>query len=68
VQFTEFCPGYASAEFARSIGEAGDPPFILVTGITGRVSDGLAPLLGIVVIAVGAVGSAALRTAHVAKT
>jgi hypothetical protein len=47
MRFTDFCTGYASAEFARSPGEVGDPPtslvrlidwlppFILVTDVVG---------------------------------
>jgi hypothetical protein len=61
VQFTEFHPDYASAVFARSIGEAGDPRASLVTGIAGWVSDVVPALLGRAMNAVGAVGAAALR-------
>ena len=73
VQFTEFYPDYASAKFARSAGECGDPPaslvrlvdwlppFILVTGIVGWVSDALPDALGVALIAVGAVGAVGLR-------
>jgi hypothetical protein len=80
VQFTEFYPDYASATFAQSIGEAGDPPaslirlidwlppFILVTGIVGWVSDAVPTLLGITQIADGAAGSVALRKTQAAKT
>jgi hypothetical protein len=80
VQFTEFYPDYASARFAQSAGEATDPPaslvrlidwlppFILVTGIVGWVSDAVPDAVGIALIAVGAVGSAALRKLEGAKT
>jgi hypothetical protein len=45
VRFAEFDPDYASAVFARSIGEAVDPLASLVTGIVGWVSDVVPALL-----------------------
>jgi hypothetical protein len=80
VQFTEFYPDYASAKFARSAGEGGDPPaslvrlvewlppFILVTGIVGWVSDALPDALGVALIAVGALGAVGLRKVDAAKS
>lgn len=80
VEFTEFYPDYAGARFSQSIGEATDPPqslarlvdwvppFILVTGIVGWVSDEIPYLLGIALIVVGALGSAVLRKTQKVKT
>lgn len=80
VEFTEFYPDYATARFAQSMGEATDPPksivglvdwipaFILVTGIVGWVSDAIPDTLGIGLIAVGAVGMAAVRKSQTVKT
>jgi hypothetical protein len=80
VQFTEFYPDYASARFARDAGEAGDPPaslvrlidwlppFILVTGIVGWVSDAVPDAVGIGLIVAGALGALGLRKAEAAKT
>jgi hypothetical protein len=80
VEFTEFYPDYAGAKFSQSIGEAADPPeslarlvdwlppFILVTGIVGWVSDAIPDLLGITLIVVGVVGSALLRKTQKVKT
>jgi hypothetical protein len=80
VEFTEFYPDYASASFAQSQGEATDPPesplrlldwlppFILVTGIAGWVSDALPDVVGIALIVVGIAGSALLRRTSTAKT
>ena len=80
VEFTEFNPDYAGAKFSQSIGEAADPPeslarlvdwlppFILVTGIVGWVSDAIPDLLGITLIVVGVVGSALLRKTQKVKT
>jgi hypothetical protein len=79
VQFTEFYPDYASAKFARAAGELGDhpaslirlvdwlPPFILVTGIVGWVSDALPDAVGVALIAVGGLGAVGLRKAEAAK-
>jgi hypothetical protein len=73
MEFTEFYPDHASAKFAQSIGEATDPPesptrlldwlppFILVTGIAGWVSDAIPTVLGIALIVIGIVGTAVLR-------
>jgi hypothetical protein len=80
VQFTEFYPDYASAKFAQSAGETTEPPaslirlidwlppFILVTGIVGWVSDAIPDAVGIALVAVGAAGSVALRKTQGAKT
>lgn len=80
VEFTDFYPNYAGAKFDQSIGEAGEapesllrlvdwlPPFILVTGIIGLVSEAVPVALGGALIAVGAVGSAVLRKTRKAKT
>jgi hypothetical protein len=80
VQFTEFYPDYASAKFARAAGELGDrpaslirlvdwlPPFILVTGIVGWVSDALPDAVGVALIAVGGLGAVGLRKAEAAKS
>ncbi|WP_029117064.1 hypothetical protein [Mycobacterium sp. URHB0044] len=80
VEFTEFYPDYASAKFARSAGEATDPPasllrlidwlppFVLVTGIVGWVSDAVPDAVGIGLIVVGVAGSAVLRKTERAKT
>lgn len=73
VEFTEFYPDYAGAKFAMANGEPTDPPesplrlldwlppFILVTGIAGWVSDALPDGVGIGLIVAGIVGSALLR-------
>lgn len=80
VEFTEFYPDYATAAFAQSMGEPTDPPesplqlldwlppFILVTGIAGWVSDALPDAVGIGLIAIGIAGSALLRRTATAKT
>lgn len=80
VEFTEFYPDYAGAKFSQSIGEAADPPeslarlldwlppFILVTGIVGWVSDATPAALGIAMILVGIAGSALLRKTQKVKT
>jgi len=80
VQFTEFYPDYAGAKFAQSIGETTEPPrsllslvdwippFILVTGIVGWVSDAIPDVAGIALIVLGAAGSALLRKSEKAKT
>jgi hypothetical protein len=60
--FTEFYPDYASGE-SRSWARAFDwlPPFVMVTGIIGWVSDAVPDAIAIAMIAVGVVASAALR-------
>jgi hypothetical protein len=62
VSFTEFYPDYATGD-ATSIAGAFDwfPPFVMVTGIVGWVSDALPDALAIALIAVGVVGSALIR-------
>jgi hypothetical protein len=59
---TEFYPDYASGE-AKSWARMVDwlPPFVMVTGIVGWVSDAVPDVVAIVLIAVGVVGSAAIR-------
>ena len=44
------------------------PPFIMVTGIVGWVSDAVPDAVGIALIVVGAVGSAVMRRVSPAKT
>ena len=73
VSFTEFYPEYATAKFAQSAGESTEPPpsyarifdwlppFILVTGIVGWVSDAVPDAVGIALIVVGGIASAAMR-------
>jgi MFS family permease len=73
VSFTKFYPDYASAKFAQSVGEPTDPPpslarlldwlpsFIVVTGIIGWVTNSFPHAVGIALIAVGTVGSMAMR-------
>lgn len=80
VQFTEFYPDYAGAKYSQSAGEPAEPPppllalvdwlppFILVTGIVGLVSDVVPVGVAIALIALGAMGSAALRRSQKAKT
>ncbi len=60
--FTEFYPDYASGEstsWVRIVDWL--PTFVLVTGIIGWVSDAVPNVVAIVLIAVGVVGSAAMR-------
>ncbi|MBX9920083.1 hypothetical protein [Mycolicibacterium frederiksbergense] len=70
VSFTEFYPDYATAKFAPEAGEAVPsalgavdwvPVFVLVTGISGLVSESLSTAVGAVLIVIGGVGSAVLR-------
>jgi hypothetical protein len=60
--FTEFYPDRATGE-SKSWARIFDwlPPFVLVTGIVGWVSDAVPDALAIGLIAVGIVGSAAMR-------
>jgi hypothetical protein len=60
--FTEFYPDYASGE-STSVARIFDwlPPFVMVTGIVGWVSDAVPDAVAITLIAVGVVGSAAMR-------
>ncbi len=79
VSFTEFYPDYASAKFAQSVGEPTDPPpslarlldwlppFIVVTGIVGWVTDTFPDAVGIAFVAVGTAGSMAMRRFFPAK-
>lgn len=62
VSFTEFYPDYAMGE-QKSIAGAFDwlPPFVVVTGIVGWVSDALPDAVAIALIAAGVVGSAVMR-------
>lgn len=60
--FTERYPDYASGESSSWVGIfEWLPPFIMVTGIVGWVSDAVPDAVGIALIVVGAVGSAAMR-------
>lgn len=80
VEFTEFYPDYATAKFMEATSEAGEPPgsllrlldwlppFIVVTGIAGWVSDALPDVVGIGLIVVGIAGSTLLRGRSTAKT
>jgi hypothetical protein len=73
VAFTEFYPDYATAKYPSGAGEPNEPPpsvarifdwlptFILVVGIYGWVTDTLPDAVGIGMIVVGVVGSAAMR-------
>jgi hypothetical protein len=60
--FTEFYPDYASGE-STSVARIFDwlPPFVMVTGIVGWVSDAVPDAVAITLIVVGGVGSAAMR-------
>jgi hypothetical protein len=60
--FTEFYPDYASGE-STSVARIFDwlPPFVMVTGIVGWVSDAVPDAVAITLIVVGVVGSAAMR-------
>jgi hypothetical protein len=60
--FTEFYPDYASGE-STSVARIFDwlPPFVMVTGIVGWVSDAVPDAVAITLIAMGVVGSAAMR-------
>ena len=60
--FTEFYPDHATGE-STSWARIFDwlPPFVLVTGIVGWVSDAVPDGVGIGLIVVGIVGSAAMR-------
>ena len=62
VSFTEFYPDKATGE-TTSWAPMFDwlPPFVVVTGIAGWVSDALPDALAITLIAVGVAGSAAIR-------
>ena len=62
VSFTEFYPDYATGE-STSLARMFDwlPPFVMVTGIIGWVSDAVPDALAITLIAVGVIGSAAMR-------
>ncbi|MGW0161400.1 hypothetical protein ACWDUN_19035 [Mycobacterium sp. NPDC003323] len=70
VSFTEFYPDYATARVAPEPGQAVPPvsgcldwlpPFVLVTGISGLVSDSVSVPVGVGLIVAGAAGSAVLR-------
>lgn len=73
VEFTEFYPEYATARFAPEPGEVPAsplrlldwlPPFILVTGIVGWVTDALPDAVGIGLLVAGIAGSALVRRAQ----
>ena len=60
--FTEFYPDYATGESASWAGAVDWlPPFVTVTGIVGWVSDSVPDTTAIALIAVGIVGSVAVR-------
>jgi hypothetical protein len=62
VSFTEFYPDYATGEKTSIVGAIDwFPPFVMVTGIIGWVSDVLPDVVAIALIAVGVVGSALMR-------
>jgi hypothetical protein len=67
--FTEFYPDYATGE-STSMARIFDwlPPFVMVTGIVGWVSDEVPDGIAIALIAVGVVGSAAMRRFFPTKT
>jgi hypothetical protein len=60
--FTEFYPDFATGE-STSVARIFDwlPPYVMVTGIVGWVSDAVPDAVAITLIAVGVVGSAAMR-------
>lgn len=80
VEFTEFYPDYAAAKAALADGESTEapkswsalldwlPPFVVVTGIAGWVSDALSDVVGIGLIVVGVAAGAMLRGRTTAKT
>lgn len=62
VSFTEFYPKKATGETTSWAGAVDWlPPFVMVTGIAGWVSDALPDAVAIGLIVVGVVGSAAIR-------
>jgi hypothetical protein len=67
--FTEFYPDYATGE-AKSWTRIFDwiPPFVLVTGIIGWVSDVVPDVVGIGLIVVGVLGSVAMRKLSPSET
>lgn len=67
--FTEFYPDYAGGE-STSMARIFDwlPPFVMVTGIVGWVSDEVPDGVAIALITVGVVGSAAMRRFFPAST
>lgn len=62
VSFTEFYPDYATGESSSWAGAIDWlPPFITVTGVVGWVSDAVSDTVAIALIAIGIVGSVAVR-------
>lgn len=63
--FTDYYPDRATGESTASWARVFDwlPPFVMITGIVGWVSDSTSDTLGIALIVVGAVGSAVMRKA-----
>jgi hypothetical protein len=63
VEFTEFYPDYAGADEPESPRRLLDwlPPFVLVAGIVGWVSESTSATVGITLIVVGIAGSALTR-------
>lgn len=60
--FTEFYPDYATGETSSWAGAVDwFPPFVLITGIVGWVSDATSDTVGITLIVVGIAASAAVR-------
>jgi hypothetical protein len=70
IKFTEFHPRLRGGKFSQSIGEPTDPPespvrlidwlppFVVVTGIVGWVSDDVPDAVGIALIVAVSMGSA----------
>lgn len=63
MSFTEFYPDHATGESPASPLRVFDwlPPFVVITGIVGWVSDAVPTAVGVALIAVGVAGSALLR-------
>lgn len=63
VSFTEFYPDHATGEGDATWARAFDwlPPFVVVTGIVGWVSDALPDVPAVALIVIGVLGSAAMR-------
>ncbi|KUI27571.1 hypothetical protein AU196_19505 [Mycobacterium sp. IS-1742] len=61
--FTEFYPEHATGESDASWARVFDwaPPFVVITGIVGWVSDEIPDTLGIALIVAGSIGSAVMR-------
>jgi hypothetical protein len=70
VEFTEFYPDYAGADEPESPRRLLDwlPPFVLVVGIVGWVSESTSAAVGITLIVIGMAGSALTRKTKRIKT